>query len=278
MSGPAVELELLYEPDGLPGETLHGELGRRYPGTLGFERPCVVANFVSSIDGVVAIPGLQQSSRLIADASDADRFVMALLRAHADAILVGSGTLQASPTSRWMPESAYPPLAGALRELRAGRPDTPTLAVVTGSGDVDPAHPAFARGALVLTTDAGAERLGNRITPPSEVVTCGAGATVDLSRALEFLRSRDHRLVLVEAGPHVFGSLLVEDLVDELFVTVSPLLAGRDGTERPGFVEGRELLPDVHLGGRLLGVRRAGAHLFLRYGLDRPDAGHEPTS
>lgn len=267
MSGAPVELELLYEPPGLPAWPLPEELARRYGGTLGFERRCVCANFVSTIDGVVAIPGLQQSNRLISAESESDRFVMALLRACADAVLVGSGTLRASPRSLWLAEAAFPPLAAPLGELRAGRPEAPALAVVTGSGDLDPAHPAFERGAVVLTTDRGAARLGGRLPAASEVVSCGDGTTVDLASAVGLLRAQGHELVLVEAGPHVLGSLLAARLVDELFLTVSPLLGGRGDTRRLGLVEGQELLPDLRLGGRLLGVRRAGEHLFLRYGL-----------
>jgi riboflavin biosynthesis pyrimidine reductase len=263
-----VNLELLYEPAGLPSRALPAELARRYGGTFGFGGPRVVANFVQTVDGVVAIPALEQSNRLISEASEADRFVMALLRASADAILIGSGTLQASPRSLWLAETAYPPLADAFRELRAGRAEKPALAVVTGSGMVDPAHPAFERGALVLTTEGGARTLHGRLPAASEVESLGEGPQVDLRRAVDSLRARGHELVLVEAGPHVLGSLLAERLVDELFLTISPVLAGRvEGATRLGLVEGLELLPDVRLGGRLLGVRRGGEHLLLRYGL-----------
>ena len=263
-----MRLELLYEPAGLPALELPEELARRYGGTLGFDGPRVVANFVQTVDGVVAIPALEQSNRLISEGSEADRFVMALLRAAADAILVGSGTLQASPRSVWLAETAYPPLAEAFAELRAGRPERPALAVVTGSGRVDPAHPAFERGALVLTTDGGAQALRGRLPAASEVVSLGGGPAVDVRRALEELRARGHALVLVEAGPHVLGSLLAERLVDELFLTISPVLAGRaEAATRLGLVEGIELLPGTRLGGRLLGVRRGGDHLLLRYAL-----------
>jgi riboflavin biosynthesis pyrimidine reductase len=261
-------LELLYEPPGLPSLALPEELRERYGGTLGFDGPTVFANFVQTIDGVVAIPALAQSNRLISEAAEADRFVMALLRAAADAILVGSGTLHASTKSVWTAEAAFPPLADAFAALREGRPALPELVVVTGSGSVDPAHPAFERGALVLTTDGGAQILRGRLPATSEVGPVGAGPAVDLRRGLELLRARGRELVLVEAGPHVLGSLLAERLVDELFLTVSPVLAGRaEAATRYGLVEGLELLPDVRLGGRLLGVRRGGEHLLLRYAL-----------
>ncbi len=262
-----VELELLYEPAGLPAFALPGELARRYGGTLGFELPLVVANFVSTIDGVVAIPSIPHSNQLVSGSSEADRFVMALLRACADAILIGAGTLRASAGSLWLPETAYPPLTSAFRELRRSRTATPALVVVTGSGWVDPAHPAFERGATVFTTDVGAEHLRGRLPPSSEVESIGTGAEVDLARAIDILRGRGHELVLVEAGPHVVGSLLEARCIDELFLTVSPVLAGRATAPRLGLAEGVELLPDAKLGGRLRGVRRGDDHLFLRYAL-----------
>jgi riboflavin biosynthesis pyrimidine reductase len=271
-------LELLYEPPGLPALALTPALRERYPGALGFERPRVVANFVTTLDGVVAIPSVAGSNRLIAGASEADRFVMALLRACADAILVGSGTLRASLRSRWTAEAAYPEAADAFAELRRdlGLPPLPELAVVTGSGMLDPGHPAFERGALALTTDGGARALAGRLPASTEVVSLGDGPAVELGSALALLRERGLELVLVEAGPHVLGSLLADRLADELFLTVSPVLAGRlEGETRLGLVEALALLPDAHVAGTLLGVRRSEAHLFLRYALEY-GPGREP--
>jgi riboflavin biosynthesis pyrimidine reductase len=98
------------------------------------------------------------------------------------------------------------------------------------------------------------------------VVALGEGPLVDVRRAVEEVRSRGHDLVVLEAGPHVVGSMLGEQLVDELFLTVSPLVAGREeGQTRLGFVAGQELLPNVRVEGDLAGVRRSGDHLFLHY-------------
>jgi riboflavin biosynthesis pyrimidine reductase len=244
-------------------------VAERYPGSFGFEPPRVVANFVSTLDGVVAIPGLAWANRLIADEKDDDRFLMGLLRASADVVLIGSGTLQGSAKGLWTPESTYPDLASAWVELRRGRgqPDEPPLAIVTGSGMVDVEHPAFGRSPIVLTTEGGARNLEGRL-PGCEIVALGEGPLVDIARALAELRSRGHQIVAVEAGPHVIGSMLREQLVDELFLTLSPLLAGRDaGQTRYGLVEGHELMPELRVAGRLAGVRRSGEHLFLRYEL-----------
>src|SRR5262249_58031528 len=94
-------LEVDWEAPGMTAFPLPEELARVYGGTLGFEEPRVFANFVQSIDGVTAIPSVPGSNRVIAAASVADRFVMALLRACADAVLVGSKTLEASPRRAW---------------------------------------------------------------------------------------------------------------------------------------------------------------------------------
>jgi riboflavin biosynthesis pyrimidine reductase len=91
--------------------------------------------------------------------------------------------------------------------------------------------------------------------------------TVDLARALDVLRDRGSSVILTEAGPSMFGSLIASRLVDELFLTVSPVLAGRAETARLGLVEGVELVPQTRVAGRLRSVRTHGSHLFLRYGL-----------
>src|SRR5688572_9423373 len=94
-------LEVLYEALQLPDFGLTEELTTAYGGSLGFMEPRLYANFVASVDGVAAIPGELQSSHLIAAGSEGDRFVMGLLRACADAVLVGAGTLRGSPRTRW---------------------------------------------------------------------------------------------------------------------------------------------------------------------------------
>jgi riboflavin biosynthesis pyrimidine reductase len=231
-------LELLYEPAGLPAFSLPQELGALYPGTLGFPADCLYANFVETIDGVVALPGIAASNRVIADASDADLFVMALLRACADAIVIGSHTFLASPKNRWTAEAAFPPLAAELTELRRmlGLRELPDVVVFTRTREIESAA------------------LGDRLYVRDNVVD-----------AVAELRERGCRRILCEGGPTLFGSVLEAGVVDELFLTVSPLFAGRGLP----LVEGVELLPDRRLAASLAGVRRHGAHLFLRYALDR---------
>src|SRR6185312_15996252 len=105
--------DLLWEEGGLPEQPLPGTLRALYGGALGFAEPVLFANFVETLDGIVAIPELEQSNALVADGSDADKFVMGLLRACADAVLIGSGTLLSSPKGTWRPERVYPKAAEA---------------------------------------------------------------------------------------------------------------------------------------------------------------------
>jgi riboflavin biosynthesis pyrimidine reductase len=264
-------LELLYEPEGLASFELPDELADLYGGSLGFEEPRLVTNFVATVDGVVAIPSLPQSNKLIAGGSPADRFVMGLLRACADVVVLGSGTLLASPGGLWTPGQAFPDAAGPYAELRRrlGRHEDVAVAVFSASGSVDPSHPAFRRGAVVLTTDEGAAFLAARL-PAEQIVRLGPGPFLDAAAGIGALRDRGHRLILSEGGPRLFGSLLEAGLVDELFLTVSPLLAGRaGGDERLALIEEADLVPGGPAALRVLGVRRDREHLFLRYELTR---------
>lgn len=245
-------LELLFEAPGLPAFPLPAELGERFAGTLGFADECLFVNFVESIDGVVSIPDVASSNKLIADANEADQFVMALLRACADVVLVGSGTLRASPTARWVAESAYPAAGEAFAQLRNDlqlSPE-PALAVVTSGRGYAIAFEELAREPIVLTP------------------TTGDEARVDVRAAVAALRERGHRRILCEGGPTLFGSLLDAGVVDELFLTLSPLLAGRASmADRLALVEEASFLPDRRIAASLLAARRSGDHLFLRYSL-----------
>ena len=240
-----------------------------YGGGLDLDERCLFTNFVETVDGVVAIPDLPHSNALIAAGSEADRFVMGLLRASADAILVGSGTMRASPTGTWQPERVYPPAAEAFAELRRrrGRPASPTVVFVTAGGSFDPAHPALERRAIILTTRGAAVSLKRSVPAASEVVAVNDGERVDLQHAITCLHERGHSLILSEGGPTLFASLLAAGLVGELFLTISPLLAGRAAHSRLPLVTGVELLPGATDVLRLLSARRHEEHLFLRYSL-----------
>lgn len=261
-------LEVLFESPGLPEFDLPDELAACYGGNLGFAEPHLYANFVESIDGVTAIPSLPQSNRLIAGGSEQDRFVMGLLRACADVILIGAGTLYGSPQTQWTAEHAYPPGAGHYAELRRcrGMAPLPKLAIVSGSGKIDPKHPGLLQPTIVVTSEQGAKHLKGMLPSSVEAVPMGDVPRLDLAAVVKLLRDRGYGRILCEGGPMLLGALAESNLLDELFLTISPRLAGRSGNHvRLSLIENAELLPNFLVDGQLRSVRRAGSHLFLRY-------------
>jgi riboflavin biosynthesis pyrimidine reductase len=252
---------------------LPSELARIYGGELRLAEDCVYANFVATLDGVVAIPSVPNSNTLVAGDNDADRFFMGVLRALADVVLIGAGVLAASPKSNWHAEQIYPPAADAYAALRAslGLPPAPEIAVLCGWGHIDPDHPVLRGRALVLTSDRGASRLEGRLPDSAVVVSLGRSLRFTGDVIIDALRAREHRRILSEAGPHTFGSLLRSEQVDELFLTTSPFLAGDAGEgSRFRLVEAADLVPLLQC--TPLSIRRHGAHLFTRYALGREPA------
>jgi riboflavin biosynthesis pyrimidine reductase len=265
-------LELLYDSPATAASELTQPLTRLYGGGLGFAGPTVYTNFVASLDGSVALPGVPRSNELISGASDGDRFVMGLLRALADVVVVGSGTFHGSPTGTWSPARAHPESAPLFEQLRTARGQTerPELAVLTGSGAVEVAHPALSGRALILTSETGAARLRGRVPETTEVAPLTTKTTIEPRIALDALKDRGHELILFEAGPHTFGAFAAAGLVDELFLTVSPLLTGGSAATRLSLVEAVEPARDGIVAAELRSLRRFEDHLFLRYGL-RPE-------
>ena len=238
-------------------------------------RPHVVGNFVSTLDGVVslAVPGKAGGGE-ISGFNPHDRMVMVLLRAVADAVVVGAGTLRASsPEHLWTADYIHPALAEAYRELRAalGKPEPPLNVVVTAGGEIDLDRRLFRSGgvpSLIVTSAGGAKRLAGHDLPPSVRVAATADAAPLSARAILAAvgRARWGDLVLVEAGPRLMGDFFAERQLDELFLTLAPQVAGRDeAPERPGFVAGKRFAPEDPVWGTLVGLKRGGSHLFLRY-------------
>jgi riboflavin biosynthesis pyrimidine reductase len=256
--------EVLYEAAELPAYKLPADLFHLYGG-LGFAKRVVYSNFVASLDGIVSLGSKPSAGSIISAKYPADRFLMGLLRACADTILIGAGTLRATPGHLWTAAHVYPELATEFLALRSalGRTTEPQLVVVTASGDLDASHPALVKGAIVMTTTDGAQAIGNRLPKTCEVVAIGK--RLDLGKALADLRSRDLDVILTEGGPNVIGQLIAGGLLDEAFLTIAPVIAGRKDGRRLGMVEGVELLPGHGAWSRLSSVRRHGDYLFLRY-------------
>ena len=262
-------------PVELRGGLLPPALAARFEGELAValrpDRPAIAANFVSSVDGVVALGPTEPSAGggEISGFSEADRFMMALLRGLADVVIVGAGTVRAGRNHEWTPRRVQPNLAAAFVALRADLwlAPQPTTIVVTARGD--PFHPGLSAPdvpVIVVTTTAGAATLTARPLPPNmKVEIAGEQAQVPAGALLEIVRGTGARLALCEGGPHLFGELLRARLIDELFITLAPQIIGREeGVRRLSLAEG------TGFGGRgrwasLTSVRRAGDDLFLRY-------------
>ncbi len=259
--------EVLFEAD-LPSYTLPQELGRLY-GRLGFAERVVYSNFVSSLDGVVTFGSGVSAGSVISGKNPADRLLMGLLRACADAVVIGAGTMRATPGHLWTPAHVFPDLAVEFAALRKtlDLSAEPRLVLLTATGDLDFKHPALVNGAIVLTTKAVARQIASRLPPACEVIALGAGKTLDIKRAFNELPKMGFDVVLTEGGPSLMGELVKAGLVDEMFLTLSPVLAGRNKERRLGMVEGVELLPKIAVWSRLLSARRYGDFLFLRYAL-----------
>ena len=257
------------EPLPLPSELarLYGEL--RLPEERG--EPYIMSNFVQSLDGVAALGMPQTSGGQISGSNLHDRFVMGLLRAIADTVVVGAGTARSVPGHLWISEYIFPALADEYAELRRrlGRAELPLNVIVTARGEVDASQRVF-RGevpVMVMTTEAGRRRITEEAgIDPSLIRALREGGELSAGAIIDALRhSGDPAVILLEGGPHLMGDFFGEDLVDQLFLTISPLVAGRDGHERPGIVAGREFAPDAPIWGELLSIKRADNHMFLRY-------------
>ncbi len=237
------------------------------------DRPTVIANFVESLDGAVALdPDGHTDGGTVSGYSPTDRFVMGLLRAMADIVLVGAGTLRASAGTGWTPARVYPRAAEAYRELRQrlGLAPDPVTLIVTARGDLDPRHPAFRDPdqAIVIAAPRATARRLRRLgfRDGISIETVGDGDRVPPAALVDLAGRLGARVLLSEGGPHVLAGLAGAGLLDELFLTLAPQLVGRDpGARRPALLEGVALWPDRATWGQLTSVRRGGDHLFLRY-------------
>lgn len=197
------------------------DLERLYAYPANLDRPWVQAHFVSSVDGAVTVAG--RSGGL---SSPADKRVFALSRDLADVVLVGAGTALIEGYHGVKPREVR-----VERRKRLGLSPVPPLAVVTRRCSIEPDAPLVTDvsvATIVVTCEAApAQRRKALGDAGAEVVVAGEDA-VDPHRALAALDERGLRRVSCEGGPTLFAALIAEDLVDELCLTVSPLLTGGD--------------------------------------------------
>lgn len=221
----------------------------------------VRANFVTTLDGhATGGDGLSGSIN-----SAADKQVFDVLRAMADVVVVGAGTVRAEGYGRLRTQDPE------LLEVRrgAGRADHPVLAVVTASGDLPEkvlAEESDTGDLLVLCADAVAHDLTAQLGPHT-VLPCGTDL-VEPTRAVDALRGRGLAQVLTEGGPHLLGGWLQADVVDELCLTLRPVVVGGTG---PRIVEAAAGTPALaHF--ELQHVLEVESDLMLRYGRRRSGA------
>ncbi|MFI1195614.1 pyrimidine reductase family protein [Micromonospora sp. NPDC020750] len=215
--------------------------------------PRLRVNFVTSVDGAVTVDGYSAGL-----SGEPDKRVFGLLRMLCDGLLVAAGTLRHE-------DYGAVRLSGPRRAWRRARglAEYPTLVVVSGSLALDPAQAAFADAPVrpvVLTHAAATAPPG--LAEVAELVRCGTDR-VDLAAGLAELRRRGLGQLLCEGGPHLFGALTAADLVDEVCLTVAPLLAGAG----PGRITAGNPGPHRELPLRHVLAAADGA-LMLRYARD----------
>ncbi|HWR37287.1 MAG TPA: dihydrofolate reductase family protein [Clostridia bacterium] len=264
-------------------------------GRLGFptppaNRPWIYANFVQSLDGIVSLLGSSASGADISH-SEEDRWLMDMLRAHADGVLLGLGTLlqetalgrprKRGPVFRIMEE----PLQQLRAKLHRGRERNIFVTAfakfqlddfaVFDAERVDP---------IILTTAEGADRLAPQLAskPGVKIIVAGGQGRVDLPLAMQKLRhDLNIRYLLCEGGPILYGNMIRADLIDEKFLTVSPVevgqqvppdqprLEGQTAQIRPTILDGPGFRSDELRWWTWVSCRKVGDHQFNRYRLKR---------
>jgi riboflavin biosynthesis pyrimidine reductase len=219
------------------------------------DRPFVYLNMVASVDGRAAIEGHSHAL-----GSDADTLLLTELRTLADAVLIGAGTLRAEGYARLVGN----PERVARREA-SGRTATPPAVLISRSLDLPWEAGLFAAADQPVVVYTGSDAEPPDVAAPLEVVRVEDASP---AAALRDLRTRRGvRALLCEGGPTLNRALLAADLVDELFLTLSPLLTGNAGA--PRIVEGDDLPAHARL--VLRWVLHHDDELYLRYGIRRGD-------
>jgi riboflavin biosynthesis pyrimidine reductase len=228
----------------------------------GRERPYVVLNMVSTADGRATLAG--RSGPL---SNRADRELFHALRLAVDAVMAGAATVRVERYGRIIPDSSRRRL-----RIERGLSEEPLACIVSArltlQGDIPLLADPAAKVAIVTSSAASLPPVAAQV----DYIRTARDGLLDLPAALAELRERfGVRTLLCEGGPHLNAQLLAAGLVDELFLSLSPQLAGDDldgnhaHPEALRILAGAVLDPPVEL--ELLGALEHDSHLFLRYGV-----------
>jgi riboflavin biosynthesis pyrimidine reductase len=270
------KFDVLFQVDESDGVQLPEDLREQYGSWCLRElpdRPYVYSNFVMSHDGHISFNMPEFVGGGPVSLFNAhDQWLMALLRARADAVMVGANTLRSEPDHIWTAEFICPQHSERFSRLRIdeGRTVPPVQIFVSHDGDIHAGAAIFRTPGMqiiVVTPAVGTQRAREVLRDFPNVQFIENGQTmVDLVPVLQALR-KDHgiRSLLCEGGPHLYGSMVAANAVHDEFLTVSPIVIGnsREHSQRPNLVEGAAFTPDSTPFVQLIGIRKAGEHLFF---------------
>src|SRR5215469_10853799 len=262
-------------------------------GNFGFppppaDRPWIYSNFVQSLDGIVSLLGKHATGGDIAQSS-ADRWLMDLLRTYGDAVIMGMTTLLIErairgPQSRGIVFQVVEPGLLRLREKLGKRRQRNIF--MTHALDLDLSQWKVFDGevvdAAIVTPPAGAERLvAQKVQPHVAIIAAGDGERLDLPAAIRQLREQlEIKYLLCEGGPTLYGALVRADLIDEKFLTISPVETGQvvppeqerlpreqsiNPLLRPTVFGGPGFTKETMTHWNWLSCRKSGDHEFNRY-------------
>jgi riboflavin biosynthesis pyrimidine reductase len=235
--------------------------------------PHVFVNFATSRDGRISFsePG-RAGGGDVTDFNPPDRWLMGLIRARADAVLIGDTTLRAEPHWLGSPEFMFPSDEDAFRALRRSekRSENALHVILTLHGDLPSDAAIFHRPDLhvaVVTTSNGHDRAQELLSLPANVEVLDLGNdSVDPTRLIRVLHEGyGASSILCEGGSRVYGSLLAAGQVNEEFLTLCPIVIGSspDRPARPSLIEGVAFSPGATPRTKLISLRRAGDYLYL---------------
>ena len=280
--GPAHRFETLFDAETASdgeGLELHPDFAAVYGGPLRLRPtekglPLLAANFVTAHDGRVAWNHPDhRGGGPISGFDDNDVWLMGLLRARADAVVIGEGTLRAEPSHVNTPDDIYPGDKEAFAALRRheNRSELPIISYITLEGNLPPEAKAFSMEdahVVVATTRAGARRVRATVRPAGKLDILEFGSNgVNLERYARIMAG-DYgvEFLLCEGGATLYGAFLKAGIMHEPFITRSPLVVGENPSNpRPSLVEGTGWLPDGAPRMQIVSVRKAGDYLYMRH-------------